>query len=97
MRIDVLHVPDCPNLQVTRARLGVALQRSGLEAVVREVEVATSDDAVRLGMHGSPTILVDGLDLFEGSEASMACRLYRNDDRAEGAPALDALLEALTQ
>ena len=97
MQIDVLHVPHCPNLQLTRARLDDALQRSGLEAVVREVEVATPEDAVRLGMHGSPTILVEGVDLFEGSEASVACRLYRSDDRAEGAPAVDALLEALTR
>lgn len=97
MQIDVLHVPHCPNLQLARARLDEALQRSGLEAVVREVEVATPDDAVRVGMHGSPTVLVDGLDLFEGSEASLGCRLYRNDDRAEGAPAVEALVEALTR
>ena len=97
MRIDVLHVPGCPNLPTARVRLDEALQRSGLEAVVREVEVATPDDAARLGMHGSPTIVVDGRDLFEGSEASLACRLYRSDDRVEGAPTVEALLEALTR
>lgn len=54
---------------------------------------------MRLGMTGSPTFLVDGVDPFAvpGAPASVACRLYRRPDgRAEGAPSVADLRRALS-
>jgi hypothetical protein len=97
MRIDLLHVADCPNLVVTRDRVVMALGRAGVAATVHEREVTTPEEAERSGMSGSPTILIDGVDPFRGAGPSLACRLYRSDDTAEGAPPLDALIEAFTR
>ena len=38
--------------------------------------IATEDEAARSGMHGSPTILIDGIDPFAepGQPASVSCR-----------------------
>jgi hypothetical protein len=49
-------------------------------------------------MNGSPTILVDGVDLFavEQAEPSLSCRLYPSQAGVDGAPAVDALIDALT-
>ena len=75
MRITVLTVPDCPNAPVVRQRIAEALD--GRAAEVRLVEVAAPEDAVRWGMTGSPTVLVDGADLFAepGASPSVSCRL----------------------
>lgn len=97
VRIDLLHVADCPNLSVARERVVIALERTGAAATVHEREVATADDAERSAMSGSPTILVDGVDPFGGAGPSLACRLYRSGDRVEGAPSLDALIEVFSR
>lgn len=95
MRIEVLHVADCPNLGLTRERLRSALEQLGLAAEFEEIEVASAAEAARRGMNGSPTILLDGRDPFPGAEPSLACRLYRNDGSSVGAPSVQELLEVL--
>jgi len=95
VNIEILHVADCPNLAAARRRVRQALETLGSTAAVREVEVSSAADAVRLGMNGSPTVLVDGRDPFAGPEPSVACRLYRDGTKVEGAPSVDALVEAL--
>ena len=51
-----------------------------------------------MGMAGSPTILLDGRDLFGSapSEPSISCRLYRTETGVEGAPSVNSLIDALT-
>jgi hypothetical protein len=51
-------------------------------------------------MRGSPTLLLDGIDPFAvaGQRPSLSCRLYRDPDgRADGAPSVDALRNAIEQ
>lgn len=97
MEIEILHVADCPNVDAARARVLAALDLLGLIATVNEVEVTSAADACRLGMSGSPTVLVDGRDPFGGQPPSVACRLYRNGANVEGAPSVAALVEALAR
>ena len=81
MHVTVLAVPGCPHLPVLDDRLTEALD--GLPAVtVSSQLIATEEEAARCGMHGSPTILIDGLDPFAepGQPASVSCRLYRDRD-----------------
>lgn len=98
VRIDILYVTGCPNLTAARARVHQALQDAGLSAVVEEVEILTQADAQRFGMHGSPTILIDGHDPFRAAdEPSLACRLYRTAGAVEGAPTVADLVEVLSR
>jgi hypothetical protein len=51
-------------------------------------------------MHGSPTLLINGVDPFAapGQAPGLACRLYRDvAGRAAGAPTVEALRRALDQ
>lgn len=94
----MLTVPDCPHRAVTLERLRAALTSVGRGDVpVTERQVHNAAEALLLGMHGSPTILVDGRDAFGGdaAEASLSCRLYRTNGGVDGAPTADALMEAL--
>ncbi|MFG3496620.1 hypothetical protein [Streptomyces sp. NPDC047886] len=92
----VLAVPDCPNLPLLLRRLARVLPAG---AAPVPVQVVTNEaDAARCGMHGSPTLLVDGEDPFAppGAATGVACRIYRSTDgRVEGAPDIDQLRAVL--
>jgi hypothetical protein len=87
--IDVLHVPDCPHVDVLRERLAAATAALGLEATVRERAIYDPVEAAAEGMYGSPTVYVDGraLGANAAGEASMSCRL--------ALPTVDELTRAL--
>lgn len=96
VEIVVLYVPGCPHRALARSRIDVAIGRVQRPAVVRERPVGSTAAAIRAGMRGSPTILVDGRDPFaDGADAaSLACRLYRGGDGPSGAPTVEQLVAA---
>jgi hypothetical protein len=99
MHLTVLAVPDCPNAPVLAERLAAALAGRDGVSVSREV-ISGESEAVRWGMHGSPTLLIDGTDPFAepGQRPSLSCRLYRDaDGRASGAPSVTQLRQAVEQ
>lgn len=97
MEIDVLYVRECPNRVAARDHLDRALALTRVVAVVREREIRSGEEAERLGMRGSPTILIDGRDPFveTADPTALSCRLYRSDVRVSGAPTVEQLVEAL--
>lgn len=96
MKLEVLHVPDCPNLPPMLERLA---EVTDLPVTTRVIE--NDADAARFGMAGSPTLLIDGVDPFTTSgqcECGVSCRLYRDQDgRIVPAPAVEQLRDALTE
>ena len=100
MEIMVLAVPGCPNAPVLEARLAEALAGRPPVTVIRQV-IADEREAARWGMHGSPTLLINGHDPFTDAgtaEPAVACRLYRGEDgRLAGAPSVAALRRVLDQ
>ena len=97
MHLTVLFVPGCPNVRLLEQRLMQALGDVDDVAISRH-EIADQDQAARRGMHGSPTILVDGIDPFArpGQQASLSCRLYRNTrGKTDGAPSVRQLRTAI--
>lgn len=93
MEITVLYVADCPSLDLARKRVAEAVARVDATATVTERLVT---DAAALGFAGSPTILVDGADLFTRPDltTSLTCRLYPTPDGLQGAPTVDELVDA---
>lgn len=94
--LEVLHVPDCPNLPPLLARL-----REVTDLSVAAREIRTTAEAVATGMAGSPTLLVNGRDPFgpaDGSacECGVACRIYRDEHgRPVPVPSIAQLRAAL--
>ncbi|WP_225095067.1 thioredoxin family protein [Streptomyces sp. CoH27] len=76
MELTVLVVPECPHTAPLRERLARALEGRA-DVTVTWHEVADPEEARRLGMHGSPTLLADGTDPFArpGQEPSLSCRV----------------------
>jgi hypothetical protein len=93
--IELLYWEGCPSYPDA-----LALLRSILGDVdIELVEIVTEEDAEREGFVGSPTIRVDGEDLFPANEPpSLTCRIYRlADGRYSPTPDPDELRARLSR
>lgn len=94
MKLEVLHVQDCPNLQPMLDRLAAA---SNLPVATRIIDTAA--EAERFGLAGSPTLLIDGIDPFAAPgqrKYGVSCRLYRdNHGQPVAAPSVEQLRDAI--
>lgn len=97
MELTLLTVPACPNAAAFEERLASVLAEHPGAVVVRRM-IADEREAAQTGMHGSPTLLVNGADPFAapGQPPSLSCRLYRDASGRTGpAPSVQALRQAL--
>ena len=99
MKIEVLYFDGCPTYRVAENRLRQVLAEEGIEAEIELVAVNTDEEARKLRFPGSPTIRVDGRDLFpapERGEWRLGCRVYATPEGLRGSPTAKMLREALT-
>ena len=77
MHLTVLAVPDCPHAPVLKDRLATVLDGQAGVWASHQV-ISYEGEAAQCGMHGSPTLLMDGADPFAepGQPPSMSCRLH---------------------
>jgi hypothetical protein len=96
----------CPSTQRALDELRAAMRDLDLDAdAIRTREIRTDAEAEHAGFTGSPTILIDGVDLAgdagaqqPGSEPGLSCRVYRRrDGRISPTPDPDDLRESLRQ
>jgi copper chaperone CopZ len=96
-RIELLSFPGCPTAQVLHANLTEATAQLGLVTCrVESVNLGELEAGDPRRGWGSPTILVDGVDLFgktRPADDGMSCRIYP-DGKAPTAEQLVARLKA---
>src|ERR671911_2518270 len=98
MRVEVLHFDGCPTYRTAEKTLRAVLALGGAEAVVELVAVNTDEEARRLRFPGSPTIRVDGEDLFpvpDRARYALGCRMYVTPEGPKGSPTAEMIEEAL--
>src|ERR687894_1924651 len=99
MRVELLWWEGCPSYPETLADLERTLAAAGLDSHVHVVEIQSDEQARRERFPGSPTIRIDGDDIFpcpEGGPYSLTCRIYRlRDGSASPTPDPEDLLEAI--
>jgi predicted DsbA family dithiol-disulfide isomerase len=99
MHLTVLAEPTCPNAPVMTDRLAAVLDDRAGVSVSHQV-ISDEGEAARWGMHGSPTLLIDGLDPFAepGQPPSLSCRLYLDEHgQVSGTPSVGQLRQAIEQ
>ena len=64
MKVEILYFDGCPTYETATKTLRAVLAEEGVEAEVHLTAVNTDEKARRLRFPGSPTIRVDGRDLF---------------------------------
>jgi hypothetical protein len=83
-----MRVPDvelywwegCPSTEAAVQELREALSELGLDQVeVQMRQISSDEDAREAGFTGSPTVLVDGVDVAPqpGEPVGLTCRVYR--------------------
>ena len=98
MRIELLHIDECPNTAKTEERLQAALAALGRSDVPVHMRLLKSaSDTTDTGFAGSPTITVNDADIFPtGAKANdLACRVYATPNGLAGLPTLNQITEAL--
>jgi hypothetical protein len=96
MEITLQYFEGCPNWTIAAERLTVIAQDHP-DMTVTHRPVETPEDAEAIGFRGSPSILVNGTDVFPDPSAAvgLACRIYVTPDGFAGAPTLDQLRAAI--
>jgi hypothetical protein len=99
MEVELLWWQGCPSTPEALEQLRAALREEGLGEEVELVEVESDEQAERERFPGSPTIRIDGADLFppgEGEPVGLSCRVYRlRDGRPSPTPDPADLREAV--
>ncbi len=91
MKIQLLHFEGCPNVERARVALRAAMAAEHLDQPIEEIDVETPDVPEDVRGWGSPTILVDGVDVAGAARSTgSSCRLY-----VDGAPSTDQIRAAL--
>jgi hypothetical protein len=96
MKIQILYFGGCPNHAPTVALVNQVVAKLQMDVQVEEVEVASPEDAVAKRFLGSPTVLVNGVDIDpqarQRTDCGFSCRIY---DGVSGLPSEDLLMSAL--
>lgn len=97
MDVTLQYFDDCPNWKVTDKYLR-ALSGEISDLVVSYHLVETIEEAERVRFRGSPSLVVDGIDLFADADdpVGLACRVYQTPDGPAGSPTMDQLRSALS-
>jgi predicted Zn-dependent protease len=98
--LELLWWEGCPSTEKALTELRDALRDIGLgDAEIRMREIENDIEAEQTGFRGSPTILIDGVDVAGASaddQIGLGCRVYRRrDGRITPTPDPDDLREAL--
>ena len=100
-RIELLWWEGCPSTEAALRQLREILDDLGLgDADLLTREIRTEAQAADTAFRGSPTILIDGVDVDAGAEPEepnpLPCRVYhRRDGRIYPTPDPDDVREAL--
>jgi hypothetical protein len=98
MDVTLLYFDDCPNWKVADAHLATLQTEIPGMTVARHV-VDTPEEAERTQFRGSPSIIVDGVDVFADADdpVGLSCRVYQTPDGMAGSPTLAQLREAISR
>lgn len=98
MRVEVLYFDGCPTYRAAEETLrGVLAQE---DAEVELVAVNSEKEAQRLRFPGSPTIRVDGEDLFpvpDRTRYALGCRMYATPEGLRRSPTAKMVRASLAE
>jgi hypothetical protein len=97
LNVVLQYFDSCPNWQVADRRLKQVANDNNLDIELAYQLVESPEDAEKYGFHGSPSILIDGVDPFatEDTPVGYACRIYMTETGAAEAPSVEQIAQVL--
>ena len=98
MTIEILHIEDCPSWETAEAHTREALDALGRADIpVTTRLLRTPDEAAETPFAGSPTITLNGVDIFpsDGRTTDLACRVYATPHGLKGTPTTEQITSVL--
>ena len=97
LNIELLYTADCASWETAADLLQQALSDLSLEADIQYYLIETDRQAIDAFFIGSPTIRIDGYDLFpvEGATSGLKLRSYYTEEGMLDYPTYNMLLNAL--
>ncbi|MDP9410485.1 MAG: hypothetical protein M3R38_30075 [Actinomycetota bacterium] len=100
MKVELLYFDGCPGHRKAERTLRSTLREIGIRRGFEMVAVNTDEEAERLRFPGSPTVRVDGEDLFPegfGPRTSwhLGCRIYRTPEGPRDHPSVEMIRSSL--
>ena len=98
MKIELLYFDECPTYQAALQALKQALLEEGIQSQIQLIAINTIEEAQKVQFPGSPTIRVNGGDLFQAAERQawgIGCRMYTTPEGLRGTPTKEMIREAL--
>lgn len=93
-----MYFEGCPTYVAAEKAVRKVLAEEGIAARIELVAVNTDEEAQQFRFPGSPTIRVDGRDLFPAGEREnwrQGCRVYATSEGLKGSPTTKMLRDAL--
>jgi hypothetical protein len=93
--IELVYLPDCPNVSILRDRLRIALEALDMTPNWSEVDISSDKGPYNARRYPSPSILINGRDLM-GSvpEEGYSCRIYSGSQNS-GLLSVEAIIKGL--
>lgn len=96
MKIQLLYFPGCPHVGIARGNLRRVLAARQMNTAIEEIDTTAPGTSQHLRNWGSPTILIDGVDVTGGrAPTGPSCRLYPGATRPAGAPSAEVIRAAI--
>ncbi len=97
--IELLYFDGCPAWRNALAEFELALKSLGLSRGIDLVQIETDTEARVNRFVGSPTIRIEGEDLFpvDHTDYALGCRLYTTPEGMRGWPSTEMILAALAE
>lgn len=95
--VTLLYFEGCPSWRTVDRRLRALADELDFELTYQTV--GTTEAAEKRNFRGSPTVLVDGRDVFATGDEPVgpSCRIYQTPEGPAGAPTVTQLREVLSQ
>lgn len=97
--VEILYFSGCPSWKQTIEDLKFVLAEKGINSEIKLTRVESDDDAKAKKFLGSPTIRINGRDLFPVNKPNycLQCRVYSTPDGMLAIPTREMLNERLSQ
>ena len=86
MRVELLFSDADPNAMLARQRLVEVLIEDAFETPIQMIAVSSVEDARFLDFRGSPTIRIDGVDVYPEGATEVGLHLRRYPSEVDGSP-----------